>query len=373
MNEVLNCPTNELLIEELIGQLNFPSGEYNSNGYLMISTNGGLNQMRAGVLPLMKKHEENFTKSDFRLANNELPIQVQKLRCLVNYDAMRFVPPIMKLDSISWWKNKHPNSTAERLAGSCPLTLEETALILKALNIYPNTQIYIDAGDTYGGDRRLASLREAFPNLPNKKLLVKLIDTYRRGALSWEEFSILVKKSLGLKKVIEEDKRGDKGYWVYDEVTKVFIDFNSIPKLEKVTLLEAERIDKTKLAEILATIFEEKSQICLVSSVEVNIIASGPLGYSPSAHHVAQCSFSNLSLNHPPVVSTGTTFSDREATTSLIPTPQPEGLSLQLTPHHIIPTQGQRSLYVQIIAMALFVFITIKILKFTYTMSPHGR
>ncbi|XP_059315555.1 putative F-box protein At1g32420 [Lycium ferocissimum] len=48
-------------------------------------------------------------------------------------------------------------------------------------------------------------------------------------------------------------RRGDKVYSVYDEVTKVFKNFNSIRKLEKVTLPEAERIDKTKIAEVLAT------------------------------------------------------------------------------------------------------------------------
>lgn len=45
------------------------------------------------------------------------------------------------------------------------MTPEETAVTLKALGIDQDTLIYIAAGDIYRGKRRLASLREAFPNL----------------------------------------------------------------------------------------------------------------------------------------------------------------------------------------------------------------
>lgn len=67
--------------------------------------------------------------------------------------------------SIPWWKQKTINSTSSRLDGLCPLTPEETALTLKALGINRETQIYIAAGDVYGGERRLAALRSAYPNL----------------------------------------------------------------------------------------------------------------------------------------------------------------------------------------------------------------
>jgi hypothetical protein len=33
-------------------------------------------------------------KSDSRLANNNLPLDIQKLRCRVSYDALRFAPKI---------------------------------------------------------------------------------------------------------------------------------------------------------------------------------------------------------------------------------------------------------------------------------------
>jgi len=47
----------------------------------------------------------------------------------------------------------------------CPLTPEETALTLRALDIDKNIQIYIAAGEIYGGNRRMASLAENYPRL----------------------------------------------------------------------------------------------------------------------------------------------------------------------------------------------------------------
>lgn len=47
----------------------------------------------------------------------------------------------------------------------CPLTPEETALTLRALDINPSIQIYIAAGEIYGGERRMASLAKAYPKL----------------------------------------------------------------------------------------------------------------------------------------------------------------------------------------------------------------
>ena len=52
----------------------------------------------------------------------------------------------------------------------CPLTPEETALTLRALDVDPKMQIYIAAGDIYGGEKRMEPLRKAFPNLVNSKL-----------------------------------------------------------------------------------------------------------------------------------------------------------------------------------------------------------
>lgn len=67
-----------------------------------------------------------------------------------------------------WWKEKEIDSEKKRKDGLCPLTPEETALTLRALDIDRNIQVYIAAGDIYKPEKRMASLREAFPNLVGK-------------------------------------------------------------------------------------------------------------------------------------------------------------------------------------------------------------
>lgn len=50
------------------------------------------------ILPLVKKHKVvHLNKTDARLANNGLPIELQKLRCRVNFNALRFTPQIEEL------------------------------------------------------------------------------------------------------------------------------------------------------------------------------------------------------------------------------------------------------------------------------------
>lgn len=61
-------------------------------------------------------------------------------------------------------------SQERRSQGLCPLTPEETALVLQALGFERKTQIYIAAGEIYGGERRLAKLRAAFPGIVSSSL-----------------------------------------------------------------------------------------------------------------------------------------------------------------------------------------------------------
>lgn len=57
------------------------------------------------------------------------------------------------------------DSEMKRREGFCPLTPEETALVLDALGIDRNVQIYIAAGEIYGGERRMETLSSSFRNL----------------------------------------------------------------------------------------------------------------------------------------------------------------------------------------------------------------
>lgn len=56
------------------------------------------------------------------------------------------------------------------------MTPEETVLVLSALGIDRNVQIYIAAGEIYGGERRMESLTSQFPNLVRKETLLKPSD-----------------------------------------------------------------------------------------------------------------------------------------------------------------------------------------------------
>ena len=50
------------------------------------------------ILPRIQTHEVvHFQKTDARLANNGIPDEVQNLRCRVNYQALKFSPPIQAL------------------------------------------------------------------------------------------------------------------------------------------------------------------------------------------------------------------------------------------------------------------------------------
>lgn len=50
------------------------------------------------ILPLIQKFKVvHLNKTDARLANNGLPLDVQKLRCRVNFHALRFTPQIEAL------------------------------------------------------------------------------------------------------------------------------------------------------------------------------------------------------------------------------------------------------------------------------------
>uniref|UniRef100_N1QSZ9 O-fucosyltransferase family protein n=1 Tax=Aegilops tauschii TaxID=37682 RepID=N1QSZ9_AEGTA len=185
------------------------------------------------ILPLVRKHKViRFSRTDSRLANNGLPLRLQKLRCHVNYNALRFTPSIealgnkmisslrktgsfvvlhlrYEMDMLAfsgcthgcsgqetaeltrmryaypWWKEKEIDSEKKRLEGLCPLTPGETTLVLKALGFPRDTRIYIASGAFMGFHRTIQL---------DRKKLVELIDLFEDQELSWNEFCTAVKE-----------------------------------------------------------------------------------------------------------------------------------------------------------------------------------
>ncbi|XP_057974771.1 O-fucosyltransferase 38 isoform X2 [Malania oleifera] len=161
----------------------------------------------------------HVAKSDSRLANNDLPLDIQRLRCRTLYYALRFSLPIDNLgkklverlrsrggkyialhlryekDMLSFtgctygltnaesqelrimrektnhWKIKKINSTEQRLGGFCPLTPKEVGIFLQALGYPPSTLIYIAAGEIYGGNTHLSEFTSRYPNVVFKETL----------------------------------------------------------------------------------------------------------------------------------------------------------------------------------------------------------
>ncbi|KAL5666336.1 hypothetical protein ACJX0J_026444, partial [Zea mays] len=176
------------------------------------------------ILPAIQKYKVlHLNRTDARLANNGLPLEIQRLRCRVNYSALKFTSQIevlgrrvirmlrqngpflvihlrYEMDMLAfsgctqgctpketeeltrmryaypWWKEKVINSFVKRKDGLCPLTPEEVAIVLRALDIDKSMQIYIAAGEIYGGKRRMASLTLAYPNVVRKETLLEPSD-----------------------------------------------------------------------------------------------------------------------------------------------------------------------------------------------------
>lgn len=157
-----------------------------------------------------------LTKFDYRLTN-ELDEELQKLRCRVNFHALRFTNSIQtlgeklvrKLRSMSsryvavhlrfepdmlafsgcyygggdkerrelgeirkrWDTLPELSAEDERSRGKCPLTPQEIGLMLRALGFSNDTYLYVASGEIYGGEETLQPLRDLFPNYYTKEML----------------------------------------------------------------------------------------------------------------------------------------------------------------------------------------------------------
>lgn len=169
------------------------------------------------VLPiLLRRRVLQLTKFDYRLAN-DLDEELQKLRCRVNYHALRFTKPIRNLgqklvfrmrrmekrfiavhlrfepDMLAfsgcyygggdkeryelgeirkrWETLPELSPDEERARGKCPLTPQEVGLMLRALGFNNDTYLYVASGEIYGGEKTLQPLRDLFPNFYTKEML----------------------------------------------------------------------------------------------------------------------------------------------------------------------------------------------------------
>ncbi|RDY06857.1 hypothetical protein CR513_09104, partial [Mucuna pruriens] len=169
------------------------------------------------VLPvLVKKRAARLTKFDYRLANM-LDEELQRLRCRVNYHALKFTDSIQRMGNLlvermkmkskhfialhlrfepdmlafsgcyygggekekkelgeirKRWKNLHAsNPDKVRRHGRCPLTPEEVGLMLRALGYGGDVHLYVASGEIYGGEETLAPLRVLFPNFHTKETI----------------------------------------------------------------------------------------------------------------------------------------------------------------------------------------------------------
>ncbi|XP_028766290.1 O-fucosyltransferase 1-like [Neltuma alba] len=165
------------------------------------------------ALEKMKEHGAIYlTPFSHRLAEELDNAEYQRLRCRVNYHALRFKPHIMKLsqsivnklraqghfmsihlrfemDMLAFAgcldifssdeqqilrKYREENFAPKRLVynerraiGKCPLTPEEVGLILRSMGFDNATKIYLAAGELFGGERFMKPFRSLFPHLEN--------------------------------------------------------------------------------------------------------------------------------------------------------------------------------------------------------------
>ncbi|KAG6477868.1 hypothetical protein ZIOFF_061300 [Zingiber officinale] len=161
------------------------------------------------VLPILLRRRVRLT--------NTLDEELQKLRCRVNYHALRYTKPIVLLGQklvkkmqamSSHYIAVHLRFEADMLAfsgcyygggekerdelgeirkrwetlpdltmdgepsrGKCPLTPHEVGLMLRALGFANDTYLYVASGEIYGGEETLQPLKDLFPHFYTKEML----------------------------------------------------------------------------------------------------------------------------------------------------------------------------------------------------------
>ncbi|CAN0877243.1 O-fucosyltransferase 31 [Linum grandiflorum] len=192
---------------------------------------------RENVLPVMQSYGiVAIAPFSHRLAFDQLPSELQRLRCKVNFEALAFTRHVTTLGDLLVHRLRFPSrdhqesnndsgkegsgkyvvlhlrfdkdmaahsacdfggGKAEKLAlakyrqvlwqgrvmnsqfrdeelrgqGRCPLTPEEIGLLLAALGFSNNTRLYLASHKVYGGEARIATLKQLYPRMEDKKTL----------------------------------------------------------------------------------------------------------------------------------------------------------------------------------------------------------
>ncbi|KAF5807801.1 putative GDP-fucose protein O-fucosyltransferase [Helianthus annuus] len=227
------------IVKELPSMYSWSTREYYATGIraTRIKTaplHASANWYLENVLPMLDSHGiVAIAPFSHRLAFDNLPKEIQLLRCKVNFQALAFVPHIKLLgDNLVQRLRSSPSTNkrtkdergsgkfivlhlrfdkdmaahsacdfgggkAEKLAlakyrqviwqgrvmktqfsndelrkqGRCPLTPEEIGLLLRALGFNNNTRLYLASHKVYGGEARISTLRKMFPLMEDKKSL----------------------------------------------------------------------------------------------------------------------------------------------------------------------------------------------------------
>jgi hypothetical protein len=185
-----------------------------------------------------------------RLGYDNVPMEINRLRCRVNYHALKFLPEIEEMAEklatrmrnrtgnvnpymalhlrfekgmvgLSFcdfagtreekammadyrqkqWPRRFKNGShlwslalEKRKEGRCPLEPGEIGIILRAMGYTKETQIYVASGQVYGGSNRMAPLRNMFPNLVTKEDLASKeeIEHFKKHVTSLAALDFLV-------------------------------------------------------------------------------------------------------------------------------------------------------------------------------------
>ncbi|KAK9104326.1 hypothetical protein Scep_021170 [Stephania cephalantha] len=203
------------------------------------------------VLPRIKEKKIMALKPFVdRLGYDNVPQEINRLRCRVNYHALKFLPEIEQMaDQLASrmrnrtgslnpymalhlrfekgmvglsfcdfvgsreeksqmdayrrkeWPRRYKNGShlwqlalQKRKEGRCPLEPGEVAVILRAMGYPKETQIYVASGQVYGGQNRMAPLRNMFPNLVTKEELTSKeeLDGFKKHVTSLAALDFLV-------------------------------------------------------------------------------------------------------------------------------------------------------------------------------------